>query len=206
MWYVLGSLCPVEIQASPKRSRRMAEVSLRYKSVELNPPLGSDRDNLPLPVTIIHVVEENPPVGEEPIEWFLLTTANVASAEGAKDCLHWYCKRWRIEDWHRVLKSRCCIEDAAHKTAERLKQSIAISLVIAWRIMLMTLLGREALELPAEVLFSDKEIEVLTAVAEQRKLNKPDIVGDAVRLVARLGGYLARNSDPPPGHQVLWEG
>ena len=193
-------------KASPKRSGRMAEVSLRYKSVELNPPLGADRDNLPLLVTIVHVVEENPPEGEAGIEWFLLTTVTVQSAEDAKDCLHWYCKRWRVEDWHRVLKSGCCIEDAAHKTAERLKRSIAISLVIAWRIMLMTLLGREAPELPAEVLFSDIEIEVLTAVAKQRTLNKPDIVGDAVRLVARLGGYLARNSDPPPGHQVMWEG
>ena len=193
-------------KASPKRSKRMAEVSLRYQSLKLNPPFGADKDTLPIPVTIVHVVEENPPEGEERIEWFLLTTVNVQSAEDAKDCLHWYCKRWRIEDWHRVLKSGCCIEDAAHETAERLKRSIAISLVIAWRIMLMTLLGREIPELPAEVLFSDIEIEVLTAIAKQRTLEKPDNIGKAVQLVARLGGYLARNSDPPPGHQLMWEG
>ncbi|MGA7875837.1 MAG: hypothetical protein WCA08_09250, partial [Desulfoferrobacter sp.] len=78
--------------------------------------------------------------------------------------------RWRIEDWHRVLKSGCRIEEAAHKTAERLKRSIAINLVIAWRIMLMTLLGRETPELPAEVLFSDLEIEVLKACAKKNAL------------------------------------
>jgi Transposase Tn5 dimerisation domain len=193
-------------KASPKRSKRMAEVSLRYKSVKLNPPLGADRDTLPIPVTIIHVVEEHPPEGEEGLEWFLLTTVNVQSAEDARDCLQWYCKRWRIEDWHRVLKSGCCIDDAAHKTSERLKRSIAISLVIAWRIMLMTLLGREVPNLPAEVLFSDIEIEVLTAVAKERTLDKPDNIGNAVQLVARLGGYLARNNDPPPGHQLMWKG
>jgi hypothetical protein len=55
-------------------------------------------------------------------------------------------------------------------------------------------------------LFSDIEIQLLKAVAKQRKLNTPDMLGDAVRLVARLGGYLARNSDPPPGHQLMWEG
>ena len=72
--------------------------------------------------------------------------------------------------------------------------------------MLMTLLGREVPNLPAEVLFSDIEVEVLTAIATQRTLNKPDSLGNAVQLVARLGGYLARNSDPPPGHQLMWEG
>ena len=86
----------------------------------------------------------------EAIEWFLLTTMKIESVEDAERCLRWYCLRWRIEDWHRVFKSGCRIEDAAHKTAERLKRAIAINLVIAWRIMLMTLLGRETPELPAE--------------------------------------------------------
>jgi hypothetical protein len=79
--------------------------------------------------------------------------------------------RWRIEDWHRVLKSGCRIEDAAHKSAERLKRAIAINLVIAWRIMLMTLLGRETPELPSEILFSDLEIEVLSAYAKKKASN-----------------------------------
>jgi hypothetical protein len=75
---------------------------------------------------------------------------------------------WRIEDWHRVLKSECRIEDAGHETADRHKRAIAINLVIAWAIMLMTLLGRETPELPAEVLFSDLEIEVLKAFAKKK--------------------------------------
>jgi len=103
----------------------------------------------------------------EGIEWFLLTTLVIQCVVDAQRCLGWYCLRWRIEDWHRVLKSGCRIEDSAHKTAERLKRAIAINLVIAWRIMLMTLLGRETPELPAEVLFSDLEVEVLRAYAKK---------------------------------------
>ena len=69
---------------------------------------------------------------------------------------------------HRVLKSGCRIEALQHKTAERLKRAIAINLVIAWRIMLMTLLlGRQCPDLPAEVLFSDLEVEVLQAYAKK---------------------------------------
>ena len=107
------------------------------------------------------------------MEWFLLTTGEIESAEGAEQCLRWYCLRWRIEDWHRVLKSGCGIEELAHQTAQRLKRAIGINLVIAWRIMLMTLLGRECPELPAEVLFSDLEIEVLQAYAVKKTVKPP---------------------------------
>ncbi|NQT59350.1 MAG: transposase, partial [Bacteroidetes bacterium] len=81
-----------------------------------------------------------------------------------------------------------------------------INLVIAWRIMLMTLLGRETPELPAELLFSDIELRTLQAFAKKKGLNPPSMVGEAVLLVAKIGGYLGRNSDPPPGHQLLWQG
>jgi hypothetical protein len=66
-----------------------------------------------------------------------------------------------------IKYSRCRIEDLGHDTAERLRRAIAINLVIAWRIMLMTLLGRETPELPAEVLFSDIELRVLRTFAKK---------------------------------------
>ena len=72
--------------------------------------------------------------------------------------------------------------------------------------MLMTLLGRACPELPAEVLLSEVEVTVLNAFAKQHRIKPPANLGDAVRLVARLGGYLGRNNDPPPGHQVMWKG
>ncbi len=154
-------------KARPGRCARTAETSLRYKLVELRPP-DYHKDKPPIVLWVVHVSEDNPPEGEEGIEWYLLTTMKIESVENAQRCLHWYCLRWRIEDWHRVLKSGCRIEEAAHNSAERLKRSIAINLVIAWRIMLMTLLGRQTPELPVEVLFSDLEIEVLNAYAKKK--------------------------------------
>jgi hypothetical protein len=80
-----------------------------------------------------------------------------------------------------VLKSGCGTEKLAYITAERLKRGIAINMVIAWRLMLMTLLGRECSELPAEVLFSDIEIEVLSAHAVTKNIlittNSPPYIG-----------------------------
>jgi hypothetical protein len=192
-------------KARPKRDKRHAKVSLRYRQVKIEPPRdfkGKD----PISLWVVHVSEKNPPADTKPLEWFLITTIDIKSVEDAINCVEWYIKRWRIEDWHRVLKSGCKTEDLAHKTADRLRRAIAINLVVAWRIMLMTLLGREAPELPPEILFSDLEIKVLKAYAKKKELQAPDCLGSMVKLVAKIGGYLGRKSDPPPGHQLLWEG
>jgi hypothetical protein len=154
-------------KARNKRAARIAEVTVQYLRTELKPP-PYFQEMPPVSLWIIQVKEENPPAGTQAVEWFLLTTIDIKSQNDALNCIAWYCLRWRIEDWHRVLKSGCGIEALAHKTAERLKRAIAINLVIAWRIMLMTLLGREMPELPPEVLFSDIEVEVLQAYAKKK--------------------------------------
>jgi hypothetical protein len=156
-------------KARAYRAKRTAQVALRYQAVELPPP-HPHQGKAPMKVWVVHLREPTPPPGETPLEWFLLTTVAVTSSAVAEQCVRWYRLRWRIEDWHRVLKSGCGTEKLAYRTAERLKRGIAMNMVIAWRIMLMTLLGRECPTLPADVLFSDIEIEVLSAQALKKTL------------------------------------
>jgi hypothetical protein len=81
--------------------------------------------------------------------------------------------------------------------------------VLAWRIQLMALLGREVPELPCDVFFENWEVKVLEALQEQRPQAKdehPLRLAKAITLVAQLGGYLARGCDPPPGTKCLWKG
>jgi hypothetical protein len=147
-------------KARAARPKRLAEIDL--------PPPEYYADRPPITLNLIYAVEENPPANTDAIEWFLLTTVAINSAADIEQCLRWYTLRWRIEDWHRVLKSGCSIDKLMHESAERLRRAIAINLVIGWRIMLMTLLGRETPGLPAEVLFSDIEIRTLRAYAKKR--------------------------------------
>ena len=169
-------LLPVKRQsARPKRSKqkardqikaRTAQVQLRYHPVTLRPPAGQV-DKLPITLWVVHVREASPPADTKPVEWFLLTTCELDDVEAALACVRWYCLRWRIEDWHRVLKSGCGIEKLAHKTRTRLERAIAIRLVTDKRIMHIAMLGRTCPALPAEVLFFDIEIEVLAAYAKK---------------------------------------
>ncbi len=108
--------------------------------------------------------------------------------ETAQQLLRWYALRWRVEDYFRVLKTGCRVQQLQHQTAERLKRAIAMHAVIAWRIMLMTLSGREDPDLPAQLLFSDLEIRVLGAFAASRGFPN----------AGRPGGGRAR-AGPPGG-------
>ena len=184
----------------PKRPARLAETTLRYEPVALPCPGAA-----PVALWMVHAREEHPPAKTEPLEWFLLTTVPVNSADDAKRILHWYALRWRIEDYFRILKSGCKVEELQHHSAERLERAIAIKMVVGWRIQLMVRLGREVPELPAEVLFSDIELRVLATFARSRSLAPPQHLGEAVELLARLGGWLGRTRDPP-GAQLLWHG
>ena len=83
--------------------------------------------------------------------------------------MRWYCRRWRIEEWHRVLKSGCKILAHQNREDKVLLRAIALDAVIAWRIMLLALLGREAPQLPAGTLFDPCECEVLELLTQKKR-------------------------------------
>ena len=187
----------------PARSARVARAEVHYRELTL----PSTIEGL-APVTLwaVHVRETAPPEGEKPVEWLLLTSVRIHNLDAALATVEHYLRRWRIEDFFRVLKSGCRAEHLGFHSAERLQRALTIQAVIAWRLMLMTLLGREVPECDAELLFSDIELRFLTDYAADAALPAPRNLAAAVRLVALLGGYQNRKHDPPPGHQIMWRG
>ena len=140
---------------------------------------------------------------------FLLTTETVETVEEAVRMLKLYSLRWRIEEWHRLLTSGCKVQEHQHVSAERLKRVIAMDAVLAWRIQLMTLLGREVPDLPCTVFLDEWEAKVLEATVgdrTKRKLERALTLAEAITALARIGSYLARRADPPQGSTVLWRG
>jgi len=141
---------------------RTAHVDVKWDKVTLSPPdTPQTRDLQPVEVYAMSVVELHPPEGAKEVRWVLLTTVPIRSRKEALRCLRWYTLRWRIEEWHRVMKSGCHIESHQHHTADRLARAICIDAVIAWRVMLLVLLGREVPEMPCELMFSRWECSLL---------------------------------------------
>ena len=187
------------------RRKRLACCEMRLRRVTL-PATAAVTDADPITLSAAHVVETDAPDGEDPVRWFLLTTLRVKTAREAAEVVGFYLQRWKIEDLFRVLKSGCRSEFLLFRTAERLQRAIAIIAVIAWRIMVMTLLGRQVPACDPELMFADHELAFLRDYAREHALAPPDRLGDAVALVAHLGGYRDRKHDPDPGIQIMWHG
>jgi len=188
---------------------RQAVLTVRFKQVTIQSTRSDLRSKQAITLWGVYVREESPPPGAKRIEWLLLTTERVETAQDAARIVEWYTRRWRIEEWHRVLKQGCKVQEHQNETAERLKRVIVVDAVLAWRIQLMTLLGREVPELPCTVFFDAWEVRVLEAIEAhkgRRGVKPPFSLGVATTLVARQGGYLARRSDPPPGTKSIWKG
>ena len=148
---------------------REATLCVSYGTVTIPPPkkpLLKNKD--PLNINFVYARELCPPEGCEKIEWKLLTTLDIKSNKAATKCIKYYKLRWRIEEFHRVLKSGCGVEKHKQDHADKLRRVIALDLVIAWRIMLLALLGREIPDMPAEIVFSKLELFSLHLLQKKR--------------------------------------
>jgi hypothetical protein len=205
----IAAILPVPVPRHGEQPARTAVLTLRFGAVELCPPGRRRTERLPaVTVWAVHVVEEYPPAGVEPLDWLLLTTRAVPSATEAQECVEWYACRFGIEVWHKVLKSGCRIEARQLESAARLQRCLTLFSVIAWRIMYATMLSRTLPELPCTVLLALEEWQALYCTTHHTATPPatPPTLHEAVQWIARLGGFLGRPGDGEPGVTVLWRG
>jgi hypothetical protein len=183
-----------------------AKVHLRFRRLTVHPPIGKHRRHPALSLTVIHAHEEGTPEGREPILWELLTNLPVEDLACAIEKLDWYAQRWKIETFHKVLKSGCHAEQSKLRTAERLTNLLALLCIVGWRVFWLTMVNRASLEAPAEVVLTRTEIEILDRMTAPSGPPARPTVAHYLLAIAKLGGYLARAKDPPPGNMVLWRG
>ena len=170
------------------------------------PPLGKQKKYPALALTVIHAQERDKPEGRDAIDWKLMTDLPITTNEAAIEKLNWYALRWKIETFHKVLKSCCKAEESKLRTADRLTNLIAIS-CMSWRIFWMTMISRSDPDAPPEVALTPTEIQLLDhLMVGKNKSKETENLSSYVIKIAMLGGYLARNNDPPPGNLVIWRG
>lgn len=191
-----------------KRKRRTAKLTIYTSRLNLLGVRRPKKGCLPnVAVTAILAVEENPRAGEEPIEWLLLTNIVVNSLEEAQEKLQWYSCRWQIEIFFYTLKSGCQIEKLQLETRERLEAAVALYMIIAWRILYIRTLNRMFPEQSCDVVFEKEEWQAIYLHAyNMAPPESPPNLQKIVSALAKLGGYLNRKHDSPPGAKVLWIG
>jgi hypothetical protein len=193
----------IELPKTKKRAARKALLEVRYCPLKIRSPQRLKISEY-FEIYAVHAVEINAPIDGEPVEWMLLTTEEVTTEIEARTILRWYTYRWRIEEYHQILKSGCNAE--SYRLGGR---SMAVLLgfltSIAAKLLKMTYLNRTEPETSAEQVLNPLEIEVLKALGG-KKLPGKLTVSWAMESVARLGGYLQHRKKSKIGITVLWRG
>jgi hypothetical protein len=185
-----------------------AVLDLRYRRLRLRPPIGKQKRYPELTLTVLHAQERDTPKDRERIDWKLLTDLPVRSRAEAIEKLAWYALRWKIEVFHKILKSGCRAEASKLRTAERLVKLLAVFCILAWRLFWLTMINRCSADAPPGLALTRVEIHLLDELVKDKPGDalKKKTLSTYLTKIARLGGYLARAHDAPPGNQVIWKG
>jgi len=192
-----------------RKARKDAEFIIRGGPILMCPPHakhGRHGDD-PLPLFVVQVTEVDPPAGEKPVSWTLLTNESVTTKEDADRIIAWYRKRWVVEEFHKAKKTGCRIEDMQFTTTDRLEPAIALLSMVAITLLNLRDASRrdDAKTRLANTLLSEDYVTVLSQWRHGR--SRPMMtVREFSRAFARLGGHQNRKSDHAPGWLVLWSG
>ncbi len=197
----------IEIRNDADEVERVT-LDIRYKRIHVCPPIGKQKRYPSLDLTIVHASEIRAPSGRKPIQWKLVTDLEVNSLKDAVEKIGWYAMRWKIEVFHKILKSGCRTEDAKLRTADRLANLVALFCIVSWRVLWMTMMARAAPDAAPTIVLTSQEITILDHLIGDNgnRGARPGTLQLYITKLARLGGYLARMSDPPPGNTVIWRG
>jgi transposase-like protein/transposase Tn5 family protein len=191
------------------RQGRSARLVVSSRQVSLRRPKTSS-STYPafLTVNVVRVLEPDPPEGESPVEWILLTSEPVDTAEAVANVVDGYRTRWLIEEYFKALKTGCAYESRQHESLRALTNLLAVLAVIAYRLLLLRSLQRTAPDSAASEIFEpmllDALRELLRRNREPKALPPNPTVADVYRGIARAGGHITSNG--APGWQVLWRG
>ncbi len=206
---VLGEY-ELDVPRQGKRKARKAKMQVKAFSVTIKPPANRTPDipDEPVEVYCVCAREIDVPEGVTPLNWILLTTLPVKTMEDALYIIRAYSVRWVIEEFHKVLKSGCKVENLQFETLERMIPAIGVLSVVAWRVLYISKWARTSPDAAATEIATGLECKVLRAWMKKKRKRgrKIETVRDFVRAVAMLGGFMGRKSDGEPGTKTLWQG
>lgn len=185
---------------------RTVKMNIRSSMVLLAPP----KTKAHLPAIIVHglLVSPQDVTAQKGLEWRLISSTPVENEQTAIQFVRWYSYRWRIERFHYILKSGCRLEELQLRTLPALRKAVVTYSLSAFKLMQLLYESRVNPEQQATNYLSEQECQAIYIYNYKVKLlpKTTFTLSKAVWLIARMGGYIGRNNDGPPGIKTLWRG
>ena len=187
---------------------RTVKQEIRASSVCIYPAYRPGVERRKVMLNVVFMREIDAPEDVDPVNWYLLTTLPVENEKDVHKVVKAYLARWDIETLFRTFKTGCKVEERSLRTSSRLYPMFALFFIVAWRINHLSRIGKTNPELSCTVIFSEQEWKAAYA-AINKTVHPPSTaptIQEMIIIIARLGGYLNRKSDPAPGAKVIWRG
>jgi hypothetical protein len=190
----------------PARDVRVARLRARAAPVTLMRESSFRFGELPktIEVNVVLVWEVDPPIGQAPVQWRLMTTEPVQSPEQLAAVIDAYRARWLIEDYFKALKTGCQFEKRQLENRTALRNALALLAPVAWRLLLVRSLSREHASASASRALTPIQLKLLRLKSKRVLLPARPTISQAMLAIAGFGGHLKRNG--PPGWQTLGRG
>lgn len=198
----------IPICRRPERPAYLAQLSLRAMRLRLEVPQHHPQAKQfqPIEINVLWVEELDPPQGQAPITWLLLTSLPIDQLEAAWQCVKWYSYRWLIERFHYILKQGCQIEALQLSSATRLENALATYSIVATRLLWLTYQARLAPQQSCSEILEAAEWRLLRRKFEPKnRSKKPPTLSQAIGWIARLGGFMG-SAQAEVGVKTLWRG
>jgi len=195
-------------QRRVSREDRTAMVEIRAARVTLRPARREDRTFAPITLNVVETREPDPPKGEPPLIWTLITTLSIDDENAIQQVIESYKIRWHIEVYFRTLKSGMGLEKLQYQTLERYLNATILLMIVAWRVYMLTHLARQAHDIPCSDYFEDSEWKpaLLVSYPGQQLPTQPPSIKQFLLVVAGLGGYINKPKQGSPGTTTVWRG
>lgn len=204
-----ASMGEVEFTISPTEKRKGRKVKQQIKAVNVTLKPGNKfKKSKKVKINAVMAIEENPPEGEDALVWVFITNLPINNFEDVCKIIKYYLCRWEIELFFKILKSGCKIEERQLQTTDRMKNLIAIFMILAWRVLFTMMLGRVCSEMSSGEVFEEAEWKSVYKIVNNKKPlpRKPPRLGEFIILIAILGGYVNQKAAEPPGVKTMWKG
>jgi hypothetical protein len=208
-WDEAGRMA-IELAAAAGRKARRAELSVSFGEVEIMRPASRRAaDGLPeaIAVTLVIGREVNPPGGQEPAMWFLLTTHRVSDIADARRIIGFYRLRWTIEQLFRTMKTKGFDVEALRQQPDGpLEKLVTAILIAAVKVMQLVDERDGKARRPLSDVFDPDDQPALDRVcrslegktAKQKNPHPAGSLAYAAWVFARLGGWTGYYGKPGP--------
>ena len=195
----------IELPAGKGRPARSATLEIRAMEVQCRAPYRPGKTLAHLKVNVVEVREIAAPAGADAVHWILLTDLPIATSLEVWKVVAIYRRRWLIEEFHKALKSGVGLEKSQLTEVRKLMALAGILSIVACFLVGLKLLARSNDAPPLDAAEVDHE----TRVVLEKKVGKPKegwTYQSILVAIAKLGGYIGRRSDGPPGWLTIWRG